>query len=301
MDQSNEKLVELRQKDNASSICKTLYDDTQDPLSYTCDLIIKAGSEKQEYFCHRAILALSSDFLWDVLLTAKSGKTPVMIFPDITATIMKLILFYVYNGHVRIPLMKYGDFVEACQLLKLKLSTKNFERFDPNEVIEIEDSEEDDVRNEVTRVTHTDHVITVKKENIDTEKGDPSSQSNKDSNQIESQANSSIRNSILREEGETSSDDGDFVNQNNGYSTYSPKSNENRDELKRKIDDVAANDVSEDEYTDEPNTKQMKFLNKINIEKDTIDENSENINDENSPTNANVITEILEEFISGAI
>lgn len=99
-------------------ITKVLYDEYQ--LGNSCDLVIKTGEEKHESFCHKMVLAFSSDFLRQVLSTITPGTTPVLLLPDIGTDIIDYIMVFMYSGQVKIPSEKYTDFVDACKVLQLK-------------------------------------------------------------------------------------------------------------------------------------------------------------------------------------
>lgn len=99
-------------------ITKILYDEYQ--LGNSCDLVIKTGPEKHESFCHKIVLAFSSDFLQQVLSTVSPGTSPVLLLPDIRTDIVDYLMVFMYSGQVRIPSEKYSDFVDACRVLQLK-------------------------------------------------------------------------------------------------------------------------------------------------------------------------------------
>lgn len=99
------------------------YQDTLDEASLTPDLILKIGLEKQEFYCHRLVLAASSDFLQTIIATATPGIIPVILLPDLNPIAIEFVLIYIYYGEVQVPATQYTDFVEACKLLDLKSPT----------------------------------------------------------------------------------------------------------------------------------------------------------------------------------
>lgn len=125
-------------------ITKVLYDEYQ--LGNSCDLVIKTGEEKHESFCHKMVLAFSSDFLRQVLSTITPGTTPVLLLPDISTDIIDYMMVFMYSGQVKIPSEKYTDFVDACKVLQLKGMSWNEEE---QEILEdhVEESVEVDFDN----------------------------------------------------------------------------------------------------------------------------------------------------------
>lgn len=115
--------VILEMENYRAEMGKALFHEYDGGRSY--DLILKTGPEKSQWYCHRLILALSSDFLRKIIETAVPGTTPVLILPDIKTSVVKYLLLYMYKGEVHIPTEDYLDFIDACNLLELKGPVNN--------------------------------------------------------------------------------------------------------------------------------------------------------------------------------
>lgn len=112
------------------SLFSKTYEDTLDPNCDAPDMIIKIGSEKHEYFCHRLILAAASDFLETVIETATPGTIPVILLPDVSVVVIEFVLKCIYYGEVQISAVHYADFVDTCKLLELKAPMDQVRQFD---------------------------------------------------------------------------------------------------------------------------------------------------------------------------
>lgn len=97
-----------------------MFEETLDQNNFTSDVIVKVGPEKYEYYCHRLILAASSDFLLSLLSSAESGTIPVILLPDVSFSVIDYVLYYIYYGEVQVPVELYAEFYQACKLLMLK-------------------------------------------------------------------------------------------------------------------------------------------------------------------------------------
>lgn len=117
---------------------------------FTADAIIKIGPEKYEYSCHRLILAASSDLLRSIIESATPGTIPVILLPDLNASVIEFVMTYIYYGEVQIPAYIYADFVDACKLLQLKGPTDEIQvvkagEEDDEELAEVPMKLEDDI------------------------------------------------------------------------------------------------------------------------------------------------------------
>lgn len=108
----------LQMENYPNDMTKVLYDEYQ--FGNSCDLVIKTGLEKHESFCHKIVLAFSSDFLRQLLSSITPGMAPVLLLPDIDSEIIDYLMVFMYLGQVRIPTEQYADFIDACKVLQLK-------------------------------------------------------------------------------------------------------------------------------------------------------------------------------------
>lgn len=111
-------IFQINMSNYGAEMTQSLYNEYYEGHSF--DVILKTGPEKSATGCHRLILALSSDFLRDVILTATPATTPVIILPEISTSVIKYVLLFMYKGEVHVPLDLCVDFIDACNLLELK-------------------------------------------------------------------------------------------------------------------------------------------------------------------------------------
>lgn len=85
----------------------------------SCDVIISCIGFK--LVAHKIILSIASPVLQDLLQENCTQQPTMLIFPDIAATTMSLILDYIYTGHVTLFLAQVSEFLALIKMLRIKL------------------------------------------------------------------------------------------------------------------------------------------------------------------------------------
>uniref|UniRef100_A0A336LLG0 CSON011082 protein n=1 Tax=Culicoides sonorensis TaxID=179676 RepID=A0A336LLG0_CULSO len=108
--------------DHAKDILKDIY---QNSLNF--DIILRVG--KRKFPAHKAVLAFGSDFLKEMIeenAALQPGITPNISIADVDPEIIEQVLNFIYTGETRLKEERFMEFVDVCNLLKLK-SMANYE------------------------------------------------------------------------------------------------------------------------------------------------------------------------------
>ncbi|XP_063696069.1 ring canal kelch homolog isoform X2 [Culicoides brevitarsis] len=108
--------------EHTKDILKDVYEN-----SLNCDVILRVGDRK--FPTHKAVLAFGSDFLKEIIeenTALQPGQTPTISIPEVDPDIVEEILNFIYTGETRLKEERFMEFVDVCNLLKLK-SMANYE------------------------------------------------------------------------------------------------------------------------------------------------------------------------------